>query len=155
MYSRMSLDTIVVAVSSERALAAELAETAAEIAAPADAEVLLAHVYTETEYDDTRERLNVDPDSEVGSDEIAERNASVRDAMGVLDDAGVAVSAYGRVGDTDAKGRQLAALAEELDADMLVVGGRKRTPVGKAVFGSLAQDVLLEAPCPVLFVREQ
>lgn len=151
----MSLDTIVVAVTSERAQAAELAETAAEIAAPAEAEVLLAHVYTETEYDDTRERLNVDPDSEVGSDEIAERYASVRDAMAVLDDAGVAVSAYGRVGDTDAKGRQLVALAEELDADMLVVGGRKRTPVGKAVFGSLAQDVLLEAPCPVLFVREQ
>jgi len=37
----------------------------------------------------------------------------------------------------------------------LVVGGRKRTPIGKALFGSITQSVLLSVDCPVVAVREQ
>ncbi|PSP66736.1 universal stress protein, partial [Halobacteriales archaeon QH_6_68_27] len=46
-------------------------------------------------------------------------------------------------------------LAAETDADLVVVGGRKRSPAGKAVFGSTAQEVMLESPCPVTFVRNE
>jgi nucleotide-binding universal stress UspA family protein len=35
----------------------------------------------------------------------------------------------------------------------LVVGVRRRSPVGKAVLGSIAQRLILEAPLPVLAVR--
>jgi nucleotide-binding universal stress UspA family protein len=35
----------------------------------------------------------------------------------------------------------------------LVVGVRKRSPVGKAVLGSIAQRLILEAPVPVLSVK--
>jgi len=35
--------------------------------------------------------------------------------------------------------------AQSLDARYLVVGGRKRTPVGKFIFGSTTQAVLLDA----------
>ncbi|WP_026181230.1 universal stress protein [Demetria terragena] len=43
--------------------------------------------------------------------------------------------------------------AVELEADLLVIGLRRRTPVGKLVLGSIAQQVLLGAPCPVLSIR--
>jgi nucleotide-binding universal stress UspA family protein len=39
------------------------------------------------------------------------------------------------------------------DAELLVVGIRHRSPVGKLLFGSVAQQVLLECPKPVLAVK--
>ncbi|MBI1376520.1 MAG: universal stress protein [Frankiales bacterium] len=47
----------------------------------------------------------------------------------------------------------LVAVAEEVDADLIVIGLRKRSPVGKLILGSNAQQVLLEASCPVLAVK--
>jgi nucleotide-binding universal stress UspA family protein len=44
-------------------------------------------------------------------------------------------------------------VAREVDADLLVVGMHRRSPVGKALLGSNAQRILLGAGCPVLAVR--
>jgi len=43
-------------------------------------------------------------------------------------------------------------LAAEFDADHVAMGSRKRSPAGKVVFGSVAQQVLLEADVPVTVV---
>lgn len=47
----------------------------------------------------------------------------------------------------------LISLAEANDAELIVIGLRRRTPVGKLILGSNAQRILLDAPCPVLAVK--
>ena len=44
-------------------------------------------------------------------------------------------------------------VAEDADAELIVIGLRRRTPVGKLILGSNAQRVLLDAQCPVLAVK--
>lgn len=50
-------------------------------------------------------------------------------------------------------GEDLVALANDEDADLIVIGLRRRSAVGKLVLGSNAQDILLQADCPVLAVK--
>ena len=48
---------------------------------------------------------------------------------------------------------ELLAAADQHRADLIVIGVRRRSPLGKLIMGSTAQRVLLEALCPVLAVK--
>lgn len=44
-------------------------------------------------------------------------------------------------------------LVETRDISVLIIGLRKRTAVGKLILGSVAQELLMTVPCPVLCVK--
>lgn len=50
---------------------------------------------------------------------------------------------------------EILAVARERQAELIVIGLRRRSPVGKLIMGSNAQRVLLEAHCPVLAVKAE
>jgi nucleotide-binding universal stress UspA family protein len=50
-------------------------------------------------------------------------------------------------------GDQVLAVADEVSADLVVIGLRRRSPVGKLIMGSVAQRILLGADCAVLAVK--
>jgi nucleotide-binding universal stress UspA family protein len=58
---------------------------------------------------------------------------------------------------TDAQdsAEELIRTAETAEADFIVIGLRRRSPVGKLLLGSNAQRVLLDAACPVLAVKAE
>jgi nucleotide-binding universal stress UspA family protein len=50
-------------------------------------------------------------------------------------------------------GEDIVQLAKEQDIDEIIIGVKRRSKVGKLLFGSTAQFVILEAHCPVLTVK--
>jgi nucleotide-binding universal stress UspA family protein len=48
---------------------------------------------------------------------------------------------------------ELNRFAEDQDVDYLVIGGRKRTRIGKLIFGSTAQSILLNYDRPIVSVK--
>ncbi len=47
----------------------------------------------------------------------------------------------------------LISIAEANHAELIVIGLRRRTPIGKLIMGSNAQRILLDSECPVLAVK--
>ena len=52
-------------------------------------------------------------------------------------------------------GEDLVTYADENGIDEIIVGVEKRSKVGKLIFGSTAQYVILEASCPVVTVKPE
>ncbi len=77
--------------------------------------------------------------------------SSVRRAQDKLEEAGVEVDLTESSGDP---AEAIISAADELDADMIVLAARKRTPTGKVLFGSVTQAVLLGTARPVLVCGE-
>jgi nucleotide-binding universal stress UspA family protein len=77
----------------------------------------------------------------------------VRDVNARLTTSGVPFELVQPVG-VDAANELLAAM-ERPEAELLVIGVKHRNPVGKLLMGSVAQQVLLECPKPVLAVKPE
>lgn len=50
-------------------------------------------------------------------------------------------------------GEDLVEIAEKYDVEEIVIGVKRRSKVGKMIFGSNAQYMILKAPCPVVAVK--
>ena len=86
---------------------------------------------------------------------VDRRHSSAEDWDGVqqeLADAGVEHEVLQQVEAKD-PAEQILEVAQQTNAELIVIGLRRRTPVGKLIMGSQAQTILLEADCPVLAVK--
>jgi nucleotide-binding universal stress UspA family protein len=81
---------------------------------------------------------------------------------GLSEDVRMAVAASGSGGvtwdiqlvtGTDDIAGSVVRVANERDAQVLVIGARRRSPVGKLLLGSTAQSIILDADVPVLVVK--
>lgn len=72
---------------------------------------------------------------------------SVHRARDVFEEAGVEIQ-YHEGSSNPAE--SLTDAAEELDVDVICLAGRKRSPAGKILFGSVTQEVILSTARPVL-----
>ena len=50
-------------------------------------------------------------------------------------------------------GEDIVLYAQENDIDEIIIGVKRRSKVGKMIFGSTLQNVVLNAPCPVVTVK--
>ena len=78
--------------------------------------------------------------------------AELLKVQGLLDEGGVEHEVRQLVRGNE-PAEDLIEVADEIGADFIVIGLRRRTAVGKLILGSIAQRVLLDASCPVLAVK--
>jgi nucleotide-binding universal stress UspA family protein len=50
-------------------------------------------------------------------------------------------------------GEDLVSFAKEEKVDQIIIGIKRKSKVGKLIFGSTAQQIILEAHCPVVTVK--
>lgn len=150
----MAIERILLAVgSNDSGRLDRFVEETVAVAGPTGATVTVLHVFTESELSDAVDRLDFDTHREaVTPDMVTRRLAAVQEVTSELNDAGVEYEVRGDVGETS---ERIRANAEAVDGDRVIIGGRTRSPTGKAMFGSTAQSVMLSAPCPVTFVRAE
>lgn len=142
---------VVDAEESTKALVRE----AGELAAAVGAELVLLHVTSPDEYEETRQTMEQIPNNPVGySAEKAREGAKDFAAdigREVLEGVDLSYEAVGAVGDEQTK---ILETAEEYDCDHLFIAGEKRSPTGKALFGDLTQSIILNFAGPVTVVTE-
>ncbi|MFB6297492.1 MAG: universal stress protein [Salinirussus sp.] len=131
-----------------------LMDATVDVAEPADATVYLVYVFPRSDYEDVLLGMDIDTAAEGASpDEVARRHESARQPADRLTSLDLDYGIRGVVGGDSAE--QVLRKVDQLDADVVVVGGTRRSPAGKAVFGDHPQQILLNAPVPVLYVGRE
>lgn len=127
---------------------------AGELAAGVDAELVVLAVTPEEEYEgirESRDRAGGRPYTvDQAAEDARQRAESVaRVALGDLDVEHEAVGSVGRVAN------RILTIADEHDCDHVFVVGRRRSPTGKAIFGDVAQSVILNFDGPVTVLMDE
>ena len=146
---------VILAAVGEKQGSERIIETAHDLASAYGDELRVLHVIPQDDAEAHFEALTGIPefrdfDFSVESDRA---EAVAEELVGaVLDDydADVVVP-VGRIGEP---ARKILDVADVVEARYLVIGGRTRSPAGKAMFGRVTQSVVLNAEPPVVTVME-
>jgi nucleotide-binding universal stress UspA family protein len=90
--------------------------------------------------------------SDEPAEDYARAEKRLANATDALDAAGIPCESHLLVRGME-PGEDLVQFAREQNVAEIVLGVKKRSRLGKLVFGSTAQFVILEAPCPVVSVK--
>ena len=126
-----------------------------DLATAFDERLFVLHVVPEREFDEYREEL-AEHDDSLDFSFTQHESSIARFAGDIVEDTldGFDPDLVETVGRIGAPVSEVLAEAAEVDARFVVIGGRRRSPAGKAVFGSTTQDILLDADWPVVTVME-
>jgi nucleotide-binding universal stress UspA family protein len=125
-------------------------EEGARLATELGEDLEVVHVLSRSEFVDL-ERTSVSETSEtLDIDEV--RSVAANIARKIAEDVVDDFEATGLVGDAAS---EVVRLGKKRNARYLVIGIRKRSAVGKAVFGSTAQDILMSTDRPVISVPRE
>jgi nucleotide-binding universal stress UspA family protein len=85
-------------------------------------------------------------------EEMIQSDREMKEVEVFLQGAGVPFAVHNYVRGNEPS-QDLIQAAEEFDAELIVIGLRHRTSAGKFLLGSNAQDILMDAPCPVMTIK--
>jgi nucleotide-binding universal stress UspA family protein len=127
------------------------AQTAAELASETGSELHLIAVAPEYPY--VGEGFYEVNRAEEDADAYRElQNLLDEQARKVGETGGTVARTYPRMGAVD---EEIVALAEEVGADLIVMGSRGLGGMRRALMGSVSDSVVRDAPCPVMVVRRK
>lgn len=85
-------------------------------------------------------------------DQLKEAENQLEWAKSQFDDAGIATETHLLIRDMS-PGEDIVAFARDQQVDCIIIGVKRRSKVGKVLFGSNAQYIVLNAGCPVTTVK--
>lgn len=134
--------TVLITIPENQSEAAKIKETVQEMPLiPHEADLHVLSVHDETEIEEkswTGKKVDKFPDI-------------LADPASELKESQFEVTLHRRFGNPVEK---IERTVSEVDANLIVIGGRKRSPVGKALFGSTAQSIILRTNIPVLIASD-
>lgn len=139
---------VIIAAVDDSKKAANVIREAESLAQAYEDKVHIVHALSQSEF----VKMGVSSVEEGDPIDIGEvREGAAKVADNLVENLSVPFETVGLVGDP---APSLVNYASEQNARYMVIAVRKRSPAGKAIFGSVSQSVLLNASCPVVSVIE-
>lgn len=137
---------VVIAAIDRNDRAADIIHEAAAVAEAFDDVVHVIHVLSRSDFVDLG-RTHAEEGDAVSMNQVKKISRQI--ASESIENVDIPAEAVGLVGDP---ANQIIDYAENHDTRYIIIAPRKRSPVGKAIFGSVAQSVLLNTATPVISV---